>query len=200
LPVDPLAQMARGFVALCLLSLACSGALAANICGENRTIGLHVMAVLNLSYPGLEAVAAAERSGDLDGACEALAAYYAAANTSSWLRIPPVAPGTGRVGNGSLVDNAVDRDYIYMAGVDTGAVIPRNPDGGFDWTFKGPRDDVVRLARPHSHCALATHSTQHPLCFSFSLGIHELHEQIRFVWLAFGRLSRDWQPHLHAVL
>jgi len=29
-----------------------------------------------------------------------------------------------------------------MAGVDTSSVIPRNPDGGFVWTFKGPRNDV----------------------------------------------------------
>ena len=132
---------------LLLLSLCC-GALAANICSQNRVIGLQVMAAVNLSYPGLEAVAAAQRSGDLDAACEALAAYYAAANTSSWLRMAPVAPGTGRVGNGSEVDNVVDRDYFYMAGVDTGAVIPRLPDGGLNWTFKGPRNDPgARKAR-----------------------------------------------------
>jgi hypothetical protein len=99
------------------------------------------MAAVNLTFPGLEAVASAQRSGDLDAACEALAAYYAAANTSYWLRIAPVTPGTGRVGNNSEVDNVVDHDYFYMAGVDTGAVIPRLPDGGFNWTFKGPRND-----------------------------------------------------------
>ena len=80
-----------------------------NICGTNATLGRHVMAVLNLTFPGLEAVAAAEAAGDLGAACEALAAYYSQSNTSSWLRIAPVPPGSGRVGPGSLVDNAVVR-------------------------------------------------------------------------------------------
>ena len=126
------------FLALILASTAS----AANICGENRTLGLAVMSALNLTYPGLEAVAAANAAGDLDAACEALASYYRASNTSSWLRIAPVAPGTGRVGKGSLVDNAVDLDLYYMAGVTTSGVIPRNPDGGLDWLNKGPRNDV----------------------------------------------------------
>ena len=132
--------------ALLALALAAAsaprGALGANICGANATLGAHVMSVLNLTFPGLESVAAAEARGDLDAACEALAAYYAAANTSYWLRVPPVAPGTGRVGNGSLVDNAVDYDLYYMEGVTTSSVIPRNEDGGLDWLFKGPRNDV----------------------------------------------------------
>lgn len=110
---------------------------AANICGENKTLGLAVMNVLNLTYAGLEAVASAAGSGDLDTACEALAAYYASSNSSYWLRIPPVKPGTGRVGNGSLVDNAVDYDIYYMAGVTTTGKIPRNADGGLNWTYKG---------------------------------------------------------------
>jgi hypothetical protein len=125
-----------------LLSLCACAALAGNICGENKTLGSAVMGALNLSFPGLEAVAAAARANDLDAACEALAAYYAAANTSSWLRIGPVTPGTGRVGAGSNVDNAVDHDLYYMGGVDTSGVIPRNADGGLDWLNKGPRNDV----------------------------------------------------------
>lgn len=132
----------RAALALAALLLSFKSAHAANICGQNRTIGTQVMAALNLSYPGLEAVAAAQGAGDLDTACEALAAYYSAANTSSWLRIAPVTPGTGRVGKGSLVDNAVDRDLYYMGGVDTSGIIPRNADGGLDWLNKGPRNDV----------------------------------------------------------
>jgi len=97
---------------------------------------------MNLSYPGLEAVAAAASVGDLNTACETLAEYYRNSNTSFWLRLPPVTPGSGRVGKGSLVDNAVDYDIYYMAGVTTSAKIPRNADGGLDWLNKGPRDDV----------------------------------------------------------
>ena len=115
---------------------------AANICGQNATLGAHVVAALNLTYPVLEAVAAAAARGDLDAACEALAQYYRTSNTSAWLRIPPVAPGTGRVGAGSLVDNVVDHDLYYFSGVDTSAVIPRNADGGLDWLDKGPRGDA----------------------------------------------------------
>ena len=128
-----------------VLFAAASAAAAAtpeNICGANTTLGQHVMAALNLSYPGLEAVAEAEASGDLNAACEALSAYYLTSNTSAWLRVPPVAPGTGRVGNGSLVDNAVDFDLYYLAGVTTSGKIPRNADGGLDWLDKGPRNDV----------------------------------------------------------
>jgi len=126
-----------------LLALAAApAARAANVCGANATLGAHIIASVNLSYPGLELVAGNASAGDLDAACEALAAYYAAANTSYWLRVAPVAPGTGRVGAGSLVDNAVDHDLYYMAGVDTSGVIPRNADGGLDWVNKGPRNDV----------------------------------------------------------
>lgn len=115
---------------------------AANICGANRTLGLSVMSVLNLTYPGLESVAAFNAAGDLDSACEALASYYQTSNTSSWLRRGAVKPGTGRVGNGSLVDNAVNFDIYFLAGVQTTGKIPRNADGGLDWLYKGPRNDV----------------------------------------------------------
>ena len=118
------------------------GTLSQNICGENRTLGLAVMSMLNLSYPGLSSVAAAVENGDYGTACEELSLYYQNSNTSSWLRIPPVTPGTGRVGNTSHVDEMVDSDIFYLAGVDMTAKVPRNPDGGLDWLNKGPRNDV----------------------------------------------------------
>jgi len=126
---------------VCALLLLAS-ARAINICGANKTIGLAVLDALNLTFPGLEAVAAAGAAGDLDGACEALAAYYRDGNTSAWLRIPAVAPGTGRVGPSSNVDQVVDHDIFYLGGVTTTAKVPRNADGGLDWLDKGPRNDV----------------------------------------------------------
>jgi hypothetical protein len=144
----------RLFPLLALVSL--QAASAANICGTNATLGAAVMDVLNLTFPGLEAVAAAAGRGDLDAACEALAAYYEASNTSSWLRVAPVAPGTGRVGPGSLVDNAVDNDIYYLAGVDTTGKIPRNADGGLDWVNKGPRIDVEFMNCLNSEYAIQT--------------------------------------------
>jgi hypothetical protein len=120
--------MLRASLALLAAALAALPARAANICGQNATLGAHVVAALNLTYPGLEAVAAAVAQGDLDAACEALAQYYRTSNTSAWLRIPPVAPGTGRVGAGSLVDNVVDHDLYYNSikrHIDNDAVEPR---------------------------------------------------------------------------
>ena len=117
-----------------------------NICGTNATLGRQVMSVLNLTWPGLEAVAAAEKAGDLNTACEALADYYRAANTTWWHRVPPVTPGKGMVGG--QTDAMVLHDIFYLAGVDTSAKVPRNADGGLDWLDKGPRDDVGACKRP----------------------------------------------------
>jgi hypothetical protein len=111
-----------------------------NICGTNPYIGNAVIAAMNLTYPGLEAVAAAAKAGDLNGACEALADYYQNGNSTAWLRIPAVTPGTGLAGG--VVDEMVFNDTFYLAGVDITAHVPRNADGGFNWTYKGPRNDV----------------------------------------------------------
>lgn len=115
-----------------------------NICGQNATIGQSVIAALNLTYPGLEAVAAAASAGDLNTACEALATYYQSSNSTWWLRVPPVTPGTGMAGG--IPDDMVLRDVFYLAGVNLSAHIPRNADGGLDWLNKGPRTDVSTLA------------------------------------------------------
>ena len=127
-----------------LLLLAAAGNRAAaappNVCGANSTLGAAVVSVLNLDYPGLEAVAAAVAAGDLNTACDELATYYANANTSYWLRLAaPPPPGTGRVGPTSYVDLAVDKDYYFMAGVDTWGTIPRNADGMYSQTEPEPR-------------------------------------------------------------
>ncbi len=113
---------------------------AQNICGSNATIGTAVVRALNLTYPGLEAVAAAASAGDLNTACEALASYYKTSNTSTWLRIPALAPGSGLAGGAA--DLIVFNDTFYFSGVATQARIPRNPDGGLDWLNKGPHNDV----------------------------------------------------------
>ena len=125
---------------LILAAFVAAAEAAANICGSNATIGAHVISVLNLTYPGLEAVQTAVQSGDLNTACEALAEYYREANTSSWYRHP--APNPGNSTAGGVVDEMVFKDIFYLAGVDITAHVPRMPDGGLNWTYKGPRDDV----------------------------------------------------------
>jgi hypothetical protein len=112
---------------------------ATNICGQNATIGASVMAALNLTYPGLETVAKLASQGDLNGACEALSTYYQTATTAQWLRKGPVKPGTGLAGG--YADMAVFNDTYYLQGVQLTVKIPRNPDGGLDWLYRGPFSD-----------------------------------------------------------
>lgn len=114
------------------------GANATNICGSNHIIGTAVVSVLNLSWPGLQNVRAAVEAGDLNAACIHLASYYANSNTSNWLRLPPVKPGSGRAGGAA---DLIMQDIFPMHGVGITAKIPRNPDGGLDWLDKGPNDD-----------------------------------------------------------
>ena len=47
----------------------------ANICSTNSSIGQAVIDAVNLSYTGMAAVKAASITGDLGGACDALAEY-----------------------------------------------------------------------------------------------------------------------------
>lgn len=124
-------------VPLLLLSAGCT-AQVTNICSENITLGVAVISSLNLSYPGLSAVAAAADKQDYGTACEALATYYADSNTSAWLRRPSPPPSTQRVGGS--VDDAVFHDIFDEGDLGKGKV-PRNPDGGLDWQCRGPRND-----------------------------------------------------------
>jgi hypothetical protein len=185
-----------------------------NICGQNATLGNAIIASVNLSYSAaLAPVAAAAARGDLDSACDALAAYYAACDSGSWLRVPPVTPGNGSVGG--LTDREcgpnlssrhssahlalthlallafllylaelVEHDFFYLAGVDLGAVVPRNSDGGIDWLDKGPRTDVEFmncLNRHDSFVALlsAWNTTGNPKYSTY-----------------FNALVQDWVAHL----
>ena len=120
-----------------MLLLHTAPAASANVC-ENATLGAAVLSVVNLTYPGLAAVAAAAAAGDLPAACDALSAYYAASNTSAWLRRPQPAPSSRRVGGPT--DDVVFKDVYAEGGLGSGRV-PRNADGGLDWQFRGPRND-----------------------------------------------------------
>lgn len=109
-----------------------------NICSQNPSIGRSVMAAMNLSFPGLEQVAEAARQLQFGQACELLVAYYMTCASGSWLRVPPVTPGTGRAGGEA--DEALD-DIFHLTGVQEVVKVPRNSSGGLDWYFKGPRND-----------------------------------------------------------
>ena len=91
-----------------------------------------------MSHPGLARVAAAHAAGNITGACNELALYYAAADTAEWLRVAaPRAPGTARVGGEA--DAVMLRD-TYSFSKEVGRV-PRSRDGGLDWAFTGPDND-----------------------------------------------------------
>ena len=110
-----------------------------NICARNITIGKSILGAMNLSYPGLEAVSSAASHRNYNLACEALVEYYKTSNSSSKLRRKIVTPGTKRIGG--AIDAMVEHDIYALAGVDTTAKVPRLPDGGLDWTYKGPNND-----------------------------------------------------------
>ena len=136
------------------VTLIATSSAASNICGTNITIGRSVAASVNLTYPGLEAVAAAVDDGDYGAACEALATYYLTSNTSSWLRIPPVAPGSGLAGG--FADAIVFNDTYFFEEIDLTTKVPRNADGGLDWLYKGPRNDVECMNDLNRHEGFGT--------------------------------------------
>ena len=94
--------------------------------------------MLNLTYPGLSAVAAAVARADLNAACDELASFYASASSAPWLRRPLPPPSSRRVGGGT--DAVVFHDVYDEGDLGTGTV-PRNADGGLDWLFRGSRND-----------------------------------------------------------
>jgi len=136
-------RTAGALVALATAATAVAVVAPVNICASNVTIGTTIIAALNLTYPGLEAVAAAAGRGDLGAACDALAAYYLTSPTAAWLRVPPVAPGTGLAGG--VADAIVFNDTFYLSGVSLTTHVPRNADGGLDWLWKGPDADVEAM-------------------------------------------------------
>lgn len=154
----------------------------ANICGMNATLAAHVLSVLNLTAPALAPVAAAAARGDHDAACEALAAYYATSGTASWFR-PASTPAPSSRVVGGATDAMVMHDIFYLAGVTTSAKIPRNADGGLDWTDRGPRNDYE---------------------FTNCLNRHDAFKDLLAAWFATGNpiyssyfdsLVKDWTLH-----
>ena len=87
------------FVVILSITVLQSGIVeSANICSQNITLGRAIIAAINTSYPGLEAVAAAAKAGQYDSACDLMVQYDQNCSSGSWLRIPPVPPGTGHAG------------------------------------------------------------------------------------------------------
>ena len=153
-----------------------------NICGENSTIGTMIINAVNLSYPGLEQVAQYANQNDYNAACEALANYYQYSNTTYWLRIPPVTPGNQTAGG--IVDEMVFHDIFYLAGVATTQFVPRNADGGLNWTYKGIYND------PEFMNCLNRHDSFAYLLSAWRETGNSIYE------LYFDALVKDWVLHL----
>jgi len=152
-----------------------------NVCSSNVLVGNAVLNAVNLSWPGMDSVRKAVSEGHPGEACARLAAYYSKGKSAAWLRIPPVAPGTGKAG-GSADD--LLRDIFRLGGVEAATKIPRNADGGIDWFNKGPKNDPEFMNVLNRHASfntllLAWRKTGNPVYVKY-----------------FDALVADWVLHL----
>jgi hypothetical protein len=182
-----------------------------NICGTNATVGGWVISSFNLSYPGLEAVAEAAHKGDLNDACELIAQYYKTSDSGAWMRVPAPPPSTTRAGG--RADDALN-DVFWLSGVDVEAHVPRNPDGGLDWYYTGPRKDpecmncaseacwrrkegLLLLLLADSMCS--QHARLSPLCAHTTTPVFDTtrHQPVPLLWGPHRqRLPQDGQRDL----
>ena len=91
---------------------------------------------LTLGRPRLETVKAATENGDWPAACKELLAYYHDGTAAQWLRATPVAPGTGTT---AASENLLKGVITCERQTDT---MPLRPDGGWDWSYRGPNNDA----------------------------------------------------------
>ena len=106
---------------------------------------------LDLSRPGLEAVKAALDKGDKVTACEALVTYYKKSDTVSWLRHPAkpsLNPNTIKKADAVLHDTFTFYEQT--------ATVPRRPNGGLDWDYRGPSNDKEWAWALNRHFHLGT--------------------------------------------
>lgn len=154
-----------------------------NICATNSTLGTAVLAAVNLSYPGLEAAAAAAAKGDRGAACQAIADYYRHGNSTSWHRIGPVTPGARMMG-GDVDAMVLNDSYCCFPSPAGPVTIPRTANGGLNWTWWGPDHDdefmnVLNRHESFTSCLQAWNATGNKLYATY-----------------FDALIRDWVTNL----
>lgn len=95
-----------------------------------------LLASLDVERPGLKEVKENVADNQPVKACEALLKYYRNAATSRHLirEQPPLSEATD-----PEADSLLQGIFTYY---DLPARVPRRNDGGLDWTFKGPDDDI----------------------------------------------------------
>ena len=101
-----------------------------------------LFADFDLTGTGLEQVNQAVSSGEWKKACNEMLNYYKNGSSGSWLRdIPDVDYTPEQIAAYvAAADAIVDNDaYTYQSMT---GVIPRNADGGLDWTYDGPNNDI----------------------------------------------------------
>lgn len=91
---------------------------------------------LDLSKPGLEDVRKAVEREKVAEAAQRLLKYYRTADTAQWLRtFTPTDTSRGFYHARQMLKDA----YGFHSRRDT---VPRNQDGGLDWTHRGPTGDI----------------------------------------------------------
>ena len=107
----------------------------------NATIGAAVVRAVNLSWPGLELARDAAANGDLGAACQHISDFYKNSNSSARFRLRKTPkPGNGLAGG--AVDQIVFNDtFSGFPSPTYPCKIPRNADGGLQWTTYGPDND-----------------------------------------------------------
>ncbi len=95
-----------------------------------------LLEALDLSRPGLAAVKRAVDDAKPAAACAALLDYYRNADTAKWLRAPNAQSDEEVIKSADLTLQDICTFYEQTDRV------PRRSDGGLDWNYKGPTNDI----------------------------------------------------------
>lgn len=140
----------------------------AAVCRSHPDRVKRLFEALDLDRPGLEQVKAAVSRQDLPVACDALLAYYRDGKSMAWLRTAKAPePTTQRDAAG----DAILKDTFTFNSV-TG-LQARRKDGGLDWHYTGPKDEIEWGALINRHGWFGdllaawrrTGNAEYPACF-----------------------------------
>ncbi|TDE11251.1 alginate lyase family protein [Dyadobacter psychrotolerans] len=121
-----------------------------DICADAPETMKMMLDQFDLDKPGLEQVKAAQKKGDLIGACKQLLVYYQNGKTASFLRktLPAASDKTA-----AEADTILKNVFIIQ---NVKGQVPLLSDGHRDWHYKGPNNDREWAWLSNRHTQLAT--------------------------------------------